>query len=300
MYSGEALGCRRSPRRRKRERAAVFAAPPKPPRLGSEQAPPGRARRIARICGVIAVMFALGASIPKAYSGLQGSDLFKLKEISVIGSHLLTPEEIVLRSGLTEGTNLFDANLITATDSLVAHPLIRSALLLRRPPDSLVISVEERVPIALVSTRQGLLGFDRDAMRFELPNVPFDLPIVTGLEAILADSTFTESGVRQRVARFIELAQMSHPDFWSRVSEICVMTADEGDLILADGMTLKVRFDHISDQIRNYRAFMASGDVLPEDLAYIDLRYVNQVVAGRRPADLQHIGSVPFISGTPD
>ena len=274
---------------------ASFAAPPK-----SRQVPPGRARRIARLCAVVAVMFAVGASIPEAYSGLQGSDLFKLQEITVVGSHLLTPEEVVIRSGLTQGTNLFDANLKTATDSIVAHPLVRSALLLRRPPDSLVISVEERVPIALVSTEQGLLGFDRDATSFELPNVPFDLPIVTGLGSVLSDSTLSEYAVRRHVARFIETAQSRHPLFWSRVSEVCLVTAEEGDLILADGMTLKVRLDGVSDQIKNYRAFMASGYVLPEDLAYVDLRYRNQVVAGRQPADRTHIGSVPSLSGISD
>ena len=273
---------------------ASFAAPQK-----SRQVPPGGARRIARLCAVVAVMFVVGASIPEAYSGLQGSDLFKLQEITVVGSHLLTPEEVVIRSGLTQGTNLFDANLKAATDSIVAHPLVRSALLLRRPPDSLVISVEERVPIALVSTEQGLLGFDRDAASFELPNVPFDLPIVTGLEAVLSDSTLSEYAVRHHVARFIVTAQSRHPLFWSRVSEVCLVTAEEGDLILADGMTLKVRLDRVSDQIKNYRAFMASGDV-PEDLAYVDLRYRNQVVAGRQPADRTHIGSVPSLSGISD
>lgn len=274
---------------------ASFAAPPK-----SRQVPSGRARRVARLCAVAAVMLAVGASIPEAYSGLQGSDLFKLKEITVVGSHLLTPEEIVIRSGLTQGTNLFDANLKTATDSIVAHPLVRSALLLRRPPDSLVISVEERIPIALVSTDQGLLGFDRNATSFELPNVPFDLPIVTGLGAVLSDSTLSEYAIRHDVSRFIETAQSRHPGFWSRVSEVCLMTAEEGDLILVDGMTLKVRLDRVSDQIQNYHAFMASGDVLPEDLAYVDLRYANQVVAGRQPADRTYIGSVPSLSGISD
>ena len=165
---------------------------------------------------------------------------------------------------------------------------------------SLVISVEERVPIALVSTEQGLLGFDRDATSFELPNVPFDLPIVTGLGSVLSDSTLSEYAVRRHVARFIETAQSRHPLFWSRVSEVCLVTAEEGDLILADGMTLKVRLDGVSDQIKNYRAFMASGYVLPEDLAYVDLRYRNQVVAGRQPADRTHIGSVPSLSGISD
>ena len=260
----------------------------------------GRGRQIARAGAVMVVMAALGASIPEVYSGLQGSDLFKLQEITVIGGRLLVPEEVVARSGLNHGANLFETNLKTATDSIVSHPLVRSALLLRRPPDSLVISVEERVPIALVSTSEGLLGFDQDAVSFELPNVPFDLPIVTGFDAVLADSTLSEFAVRHGVARLIETAQTVQPKFWSRVSEVCLLDAEEGDLILADGMTLKIRLDQIVDQIQNYRAFIASGDILSEDLAYIDLRYANQVVAGRMSVDSVRAGLVKYPAGIPD
>ena len=248
---------------------------------------------------MIVLLVVVGASIPKAYSGLQGSDLFKLQEIIVVGSHFLTPEEVVIQSGLTQGTNLFDTNLKSATDSIVAHPLVRNALLLRRPPDSLVISVEERVPIALVSTTAGMLGFDRDAVSFELPAVPFDLPVVTGLSKVLSDSTLSEFAVRHSIARFIEVAMADQLDFWEQVSEVCLLTPEEGDLILSTGMILKVRLDGISEQIQNYRAFLASSEVQPTDLAYIDLRYENQVVTGRLSADSSGIG-IPSASGILD
>ena len=50
-------------------------------------------------------------------------------------------------------------------------------------------------------------------------------------------------------------------------------------------MTLKIRYEQIASQIENYRVFVASGDIRPENFAYIDLRYVNQVVAGRLDPD---------------
>jgi cell division septal protein FtsQ len=291
MYNGEALGRRKSPKRRARERAAVFTAP--------RQSEPRRGRRLARISAVLVVLVAVGASIPKAYSGLQGSDLFKLQEIIVVGSHYLTADEVVIQSRLSQGTNLFETNLKSATDSIVAHPLVRRALLLRRPPDSLVISVEERVPIALISTNQGLLGFDCDAVSFDLPTVPFDLPVITGLEKVLSDSTLSEFVVLQSVARLIGIATAEQTDFWQQVSEVFLLTQDEGDLILTNGLTLKIRLEGISEQIQNFRVFLASGNVRPADLAYIDLRYENQVVAGRLPADSIRIG-IPSASGTLD
>lgn len=288
MYNGEALGRRRSIKQRKRAGRERFAGPKLPN--------PGRALKLARACAVVVALGAAGANIPEAYSGLQGSDLFTLEAISVVGSDLLTPEEVVSRSGLAKGTNLFEANLQSATDSIAAHPIVRSAMLLRRPPDSLVISVEERAPIALLSTPDGLLGFDRDAVSFALPNLPFDLPIVTGVDAVLADSTLSEWMVKHAVVRFIQTAASEQPAFWSGVSEVCLTTPEEGDLILADGTTLKVRLDGIDQQIQNYRAFVASGESLSGDLAYVDLRYENQVVAGRREDAI----SVATVPGIPD
>ena len=292
MYNGDALGRRKTVKKRRKAQAAQFVASAQPKR--------SRGRAMARMAAVVMVLGAAVASVPEAYSGLQGSDLFKLQEITVVGSGLLSAEEVVARSGLTNGTNLFEANLQTATDSIVAHPLVRSALLLRRPPDSLIISVEERVPIALVSTDEGLLGFDRDATRFGLPNVPFDLPIVTGVDGVLADTTASQFAIEHRIARFVQTAQAEEPAFWSRVSEVCVTSVEEGDLILSDGTTLRVRLEGIVAQIKNFRAFMASGSVLPEDLAYVDLRYENQVVAGRLQADLTDVESLTTPAGIPD
>ena len=291
MYNGEALGHRKSSKRRARERTAVITA--------SRQPKLGKRRRLARIGAVMVVLVTVGASIPKAYSGLQGSDLFRLQEIIVVGNHYLTADEVVIQSGLSQGTNLFDTNLKSATGSIVAHPLVRSALLLRRPPDSLVISVEERVPIALISTNQGLLGIDCDAVSFDLPTVPFDLPVVTGLEKVLSDSTLSEFLVLESVARLIATATAEQTDFWKQVSEVCLLTQGEGDLILTNGMTLKVRLEGISEQIQNLRTFLASSNVLHTDFAYIDLRYENQVVAGRLPADSIRIG-LPSTSGIRD
>ena len=281
MYSGKALGARSRTRWRRQPKPTFTVA-----RLDGIALPKPRAKRAMGWAVALGLLAALGAGIPDAYSGLQGSDLFKVRKISVVGHSLLTEEEVVDRTGLSVGSNLFQTDLVAATDSLRSHPMVRKVLLLRRPPADLLISVEERSPISLVASMDGLIGLDRDARCFPLPTVPFDLPIVTSFNRVTPDSVDTEgSEAATRLVGFLLDVQDRYPDVWATLSEVAVLSSHDALIHLTDGTPqLIVRYDRTGSQIENFKAFMAFGPQLA-DLAYIDLRYENQVVAGRTGTD---------------
>jgi cell division protein FtsQ len=225
----------------------------------------------------------LTAGIQNAYSSLQGSDIFRLSDISVVGNRLLTREEVIGRTRLTMGGNLFDADLRSATDSLAAHPLVRKAMLIRRPPGSLVISVEEREPIALVAGDEGLSGLDTEGRCVPLPAVPFNLPVVTSFERLGVGAGLRESPASTGLSRFLKEVREADADVWGDISEINVTSPSEGRLLLVgDGLEVRVAFERGGDQARNLEAFLTGGGRTTTDLAYVDLRFDNQVVIGRR------------------
>lgn len=274
MYNGRALA---RPRRRWGRTPKFMVS-----RLDGIALPKPRLRRVVGWTAALGLVVALGTGIPDAYSGLQGSDLFMVKKISVEGNRLLAQTEIVDRSGVEVGGNLFQADLQTATDSLCAHLLIRKALLLRRPPGDLVISLEEREPVAWVSQMDGLVGLDVEATCFELPPFHFDLPVVTSFSSLVADTMEVEgSPAALRLVRFLQDLREDHPGLWDQLSEVGIVTPSEGRLFMIDGSPdLLVRFDHLDEQVEKYRAF-AARKVMPETVAYVDLRYEGQVVVGR-------------------
>ncbi len=290
MYNGRALGSQKRSRWRRRTKPTFTIA-----RLDGVALPKPKARRVVGWAMVVGLVAALSTGIPDAYSGLQGSDLFTVRKISVVGHQLMTAEEIVDRAGLEVGSNLFQTDLTTATDSLRAHPLVRRVLLLRRPPADLLISVEERSPISLITTMDGLIGLDRDARCFPLPTVPFDLPVVTSFAAATADSVEAEdSAAAHRLVAFLLEIRDKYPSVWSTLSEVNVLSPTEARIHLIDGTPeLLVRYDRSGAQIENLKAFVASSPNL-STLAYIDLRYENQVVAGRIGVDASDVSTAPL------
>ena len=256
----------------------------RPGRLANHTGPFRRPTRVLRWVALLALMGLLFLGIQNAYPALRGSDLFLLEHISVVGNLLLTPEEVVARSGLETGGNLFEADLAAATQRLGSHPVIRRALLLRQPPETLVVSVEERRLIALVLASEGILGLDCEGTLFALPQVPLDLPVITGVQVALSDSAGI--GYPEELSAligFVETLCGSAPEFWETVSEIHVESASEARVyMVGGGPVLRMRLDNADVQVRSFQAYTLAAYRHRAAPAYVDLRFRDQVVVGRR------------------
>jgi hypothetical protein len=249
-----------------------------------ENPPASRRRaRVLRWVSLAALLGALFFGFQNAYPSLAGSEIFRLAEITVVGNGLLTSETVVVQSGLAMGGNLFDADLTSARERIASLPIIQDALLLRQPPGRLVISVQERRPVALISTPSGLMGLDAKATVFPIPQAPVDLPIVTGMGRVTADTlNEAESEQLTRVADFLATLEESAPWFLNEVSEVHVISLEEARVYLVgDGLELRMRLDDANVQADSFGAFVDAGGCRADAPAYVDLRYEGQVVVGK-------------------
>ena len=237
-----------------------------------------RSARFLRWILFLAMVGLLIFGIQNAYSGLARSDLFLLEDISVTGSQMLRPDEVVWLSGLRKGGNLFEADLQVAVDRLQAHPLIRETLLLRKPPVGLIISIREREPLALVSHREGMLGLDSEGTLFNLPAVPLDLPVVTETEAM---RDFSGNLDLSGLGEFLESLKNASPGMLGGISELRLQSESEVRILLSSpGPELRMRLGDAAHQCENYLAYRR-GVRMDWAAEYIDLRFLNQVVVGR-------------------
>jgi cell division protein FtsQ len=88
--------------------------------------------------------------------------LFRLRDIRVEGTSSLRPREVIARAGIGSGTNVFHLDAGSIVTALEADPWIRSATVERHLPGSVVITVQERTPIAqaLVGTNATVVAGD--------------------------------------------------------------------------------------------------------------------------------------------
>jgi cell division protein FtsQ len=110
------------------------------------------------------------------------SEAFAIREIRFQGLSHATEQDLLHRSGLKPGDNLFRADLAKAGRAMQANPWVASARLARRLPGQVVATVVEHRPAALVQLG-GLYLLDDEGRLFKkaAPEDKVDLPIVTGL-----------------------------------------------------------------------------------------------------------------------
>lgn len=82
---------------------------------------------------------------------------FDVREIHVEGAKSFTPGEIVVRSKLQQGENIFKVDIQEARRILEEEPLFRKVSVWRQLPREIFIQVSEREPIAQI-----ILGHEKD------------------------------------------------------------------------------------------------------------------------------------------
>ena len=139
-------------------------------------------RRPGRFVGWLSAAVLLGWGLSWAMPRLPGvldeMDWFRVRSLRVGGLRYLSAAEVELAAAVPKDANLWDDTGPVAA-RLRAHPLIRAVEVTRRLPGTLVVQVEERVPVGLVPTPT-LQPVDKDGHRLPLDpsRHPLDLPVI--------------------------------------------------------------------------------------------------------------------------
>ncbi|MGH7668561.1 MAG: cell division protein FtsQ/DivIB [Gemmatimonadaceae bacterium] len=239
-------------------------ADPRPFSAAGDEGPVSvRARRWKRIglvaCAVVAVTCPWWG--PPVLSRLA---FFRVRRIEVVGARYTPPRDI-LRALHVDTT----VSVWTGTGPLEKRveqlPEVRGAAIRRKLPGTLVVTVTERVPVALVPTSLGLQPYDEAGL--PLPIDPsrarVDAPIVAR-----RDTT---------VLRLLGTLRQQAPELYQRVSEVR-RVGDELDLTLPRFLVRAMtdvtvrRLEDVEPVARD----LASRRLT---VAELDLRYRDQVIA---------------------
>jgi cell division protein FtsQ len=137
-----------------------------------------------RTLAAAALSAALSLGAWQTWRWATASPAFAIHEIHFAGLLHAQEDELIRRSGLSVGENLFRTDLAQAARAMESHPWVESALLTRRLPGTVLVNVLEHHPAALVQLgEKALYVLDEEGRLFKraAPEDGLDLPIVTGL-----------------------------------------------------------------------------------------------------------------------
>jgi cell division protein FtsQ len=173
---------------------------------------------------------------------LLGDRLFVVRSVTVTGTHLLTPEQVISAADVPLGTPLLSVDAGTVTHRVeAAHPVVASVTVTEDWPDHLAIAVTERVPAMAVRMAGG--GYDLVdpsgvLVRWTKAR-PAALPVFV---TSAAGSALALRGNREVVAAAGVLAELQ-PWLARQVAEVSAATvaagADQVTLDLRDGKTVR-------------------------------------------------------------
>ena len=112
---------------------------------------------------------------------LANSPKYRVRQV-VVNTQTLNEDLLRAHLGVKTGTPIFGINLVTLRGKLMEVPTIASARVTRRLPDTLIIEIEEREPVARLGRTN--LMVDNAGSVFVLPGGSRILPIITGYQKL--------------------------------------------------------------------------------------------------------------------
>lgn len=187
----------------------------------------------------IALFVAVGFGF---YKYLITLSYFNIKEITIIGGKRVSTLEIIRESGLHIGENLLSADVNDVMKSVEKHPWIKKAEVRRLFPSELEISVQERVPAALIKF-DDIYYIDKDGVVFQrvASGDEISLPIITGveMEELLEDESSGSDGIFKALS-FMEVFGKNN---FNRIGEISEIKVDKINGLTLYTMNGAVRID---------------------------------------------------------
>ncbi|MGQ9813170.1 MAG: cell division protein FtsQ/DivIB [Dissulfurimicrobium sp.] len=133
---------------------------------------------------------------------------FCLNKILVKGDQHLSHEELLKLTGLTSRINLLNISPKSVEAAIERYPWVKDAVVRRKLPDQLIITIKEHIPIAILdfNNKMYLVDESGDVFKEATPEEAKTLPVITGADPgdIKARSL---SGVSLKAIELIRMAR---------------------------------------------------------------------------------------------
>jgi cell division protein FtsQ len=232
---------------------------------------------------VLALLGVLMAAAWGTRAGARSMAFFRVRAVEVKGTQYMRPEDIVAMLAVDTLASLWD-DLEPLRRRIGNHPQVASVAIARRMPGTLVVTVEENLPIALVPTSKGLLPYD--SLGKQLPIDPsrqtLDLPVVATRDPILLKLVGAIRSLEPELfARVEEVRRAGRNEIQLTLSAVPREPLESADSIPERRKSVRVRGTTDLSVARLADIFPVESDLARRKARVdeLDLRYRDQVIA---------------------
>jgi cell division protein FtsQ len=192
-------------------------------------------------------------------------EFFRVRRVEIVGARYLSPSDILARLHVDTTASVWDptAPLVAR---VAAHPEIQSVAIRRKLPGTLVVTVTERVPVALVPTNGGLRAYDDRGVQLPIDptRVVVDAPVLAQRDLPLL--------------RLLGAMRTGMPALYRRVN--AVRRTGPSDLLLElAGEPVRVMQNVSLDRLADIDPVEADLKKRQLHATELDLRFRDQVIA---------------------
>lgn len=210
-------------------------------------------------------------AVGTAFASMTAKVGFEVSNLVVNGNQHLSKDDVSLILSNTLGRTMFGLDVEVVRDRLSDNRWIAAATVKKAYPDTLVIDVVEREPVALWKSGETLIVISREGIAIdEAAPQHMHLPQVVGAGANSVASQFLSA-----IAKFPELVARS--DAYVRVAE------RRWDVVIDDGPKVMLPAKDWQDALSSLNVLQAEKAILDRDVTQIDMRLPDRLVLRLEP-----------------
>ena len=227
---------------------------------------PARLRKPGyRYVGAVVLAAVLLTSPRWGRAALHRLAYFHVRKLDIRGTTFLQPEDVVARLRVDTLRSIVD-DVAPLEARLKSHPQVAGVTITRRLPGTLLVTIRENMPVALVPKDDGLIPYDSAgrALPIDPSRANLDLPVLTRAD--------------RPALRLLGEIRSTDPGLFATISEV----APAGrDMVFTLTSALRVRASAGVAPQRFRDIFPVESDLARrnERAAELDIRYRDQVVA---------------------
>jgi len=209
---------------------------------------------------------------------------FRVRAVEIRGTRYLQPSEVVAALQIDTLRSLWE-DLAPLRRRVLAHPQVSSVTIGRRMPGTIVVTVRENLPVALVPGPRGLVAYDSSGKQLPIDptRADLDLPLVTTADPALLRLAGAIRRFEPTVfTRLTEVRRTGPRDILLLMSRSYVDVAPlPGDSVAPAPTSLRVRVPLGLSVERLADIFPVESDLARRQtrVGELDLRYRDQVIA---------------------